>query len=35
MAQAILDDLHHSDHIEHRAMVQEAEKSLKIAQFLQ
>jgi hypothetical protein len=35
MSKAILDDLHHSDQIEHREIANEAEKTIKIAQFLQ
>ncbi|CAF1263126.1 unnamed protein product [Rotaria sordida] len=35
MSKAILDDLRHSNQIEHREIINEAEKSIKIAQFLQ
>jgi len=34
MSTAILDHLRHSDQIEHREIVKETEKSIKIAQFL-
>ncbi|CAF4757607.1 unnamed protein product [Rotaria sp. Silwood1] len=35
MSKAILDDLRHSDQIEHRETINETEKSIKIIQFLQ
>ncbi|CAF2648192.1 unnamed protein product [Rotaria sp. Silwood2] len=35
MSKAILDDLRHSNKIEHEEIINEAEKSIKIAQFLQ
>ncbi len=34
MSKMIMDNLRQSDQIEHREMIQEIEKSIKIAQFL-
>jgi hypothetical protein len=34
MSKAILNDLCHSNQIEHREIIKQAEKSIKIAQFL-
>ncbi|CAF0816034.1 unnamed protein product [Adineta steineri] len=35
MSKAVLDDLYHSEQIEHREILKQIEKSIKIAQFLQ